>query len=338
MLSNEHKSRCNKSRAPVLIGTYTRLDHLKKTVDALAKNTLASETDLYIASDFAASEKDQSSVDNIRSYIKSISGFKSLNLILRPSNYGSYRNYTEATDFIFKTHDRIIIMEDDIVTGVGFLEFINDGLDLYGVDSNVFCVTGYMWPNIKIDIDSDTVLLPIYNGWGSAFHRENYKKIVSGKHVAQRVVKSFILFLRVNMIIPGIAPLVFEMAKGRLAAWDIDCFLYVVENKKCVLLPKKSLVKNIGFDGTGLRCGVDNAFVEQDINNGSTVTVRRLLPSEISFCRKHTFAAFGGLSSLLKGYVVFYMKSLLSDKLFMRALSFKQRLVMVLRGDSNENS
>jgi hypothetical protein len=337
MLSNEHKKHGQKVRAPVLIGTYTRLDHLKKSIDALAKNTQASETDLYIASDFSASEKDRSSVDDVRSYIKTISGFRSLNLILRPLNYGSYRNYTEATEFIFQTHDRIIIMEDDIVTGVGFLEFINDGLELYGVDSNVFGVTGYMWPNIKIDIDSDTVLLPLYNGWGSAFHRENYKKIVSGRHVAQKVVKSFFLFLRANMVIPGIAPLVFEMARGKLAAWDIDCYLYVIENKKYVLLPKKSLVKNIGFDGTGLRCGVDAAFSEQDINNDRTIAVRRLSPGEIAFCGKHTFSAFGGLSSFLKGYVIFYMKRFLPEYLFLRALSFKQKIMRVLRGVKNEN-
>lgn len=55
---------------PVLIGTYTRLPHLRQTISALQENYLAGQTDIYIASDFPRDPSDAKAVDELRKYVE----------------------------------------------------------------------------------------------------------------------------------------------------------------------------------------------------------------------------------------------------------------------------
>ncbi|EJJ9646310.1 hypothetical protein NKF65_004692, partial [Escherichia coli] len=76
------------SYAPVILFVYARYDHTKKTIEALVDNYHAADTDLIIYSDFWRHEKDKENVEKVRAYIRTISGFKSVNIIERLSNYG----------------------------------------------------------------------------------------------------------------------------------------------------------------------------------------------------------------------------------------------------------
>ena len=155
----------NKVYAPVLICTYTRLDHLKRTIEALSNNACAALTDLFVASDYPYEESHRLLVENVRAYLRTINGFKSVNIILRDRNFGVSANYYDAIERIFDNYDRVILMEDDIVTGRHFLDFINDGLRLHGPNSKVFAVNGYMWPMLQLEPVDDVIYLPLYNAW-----------------------------------------------------------------------------------------------------------------------------------------------------------------------------
>lgn len=317
--------------APVLICTYTRCSHLKKTIESLAKNSCALSTDLYIASDYPYDESHRVLVDEVRIYIKSIDGFKSVNVILRDRNFGANANYYDALDSIFEKHDRVVIMEDDIVTGRYFLQFINDGLNLYGPNGRVLAVAGYIWPKLRINLDSDTLLLPLYSGWGTGYHRENFRKIESGCNVSRRILDDWRLFLKANFLIPGIASPLLDMAEGRLHAWDVDCFLYMLERDLLVLFPKNSLVKNIGFDGTGLHCDIDPSYERQVINEDRPINVREIPPDEFFLCRNLGFVAFGGWRIFLKGLFLYSVKKCLGYSLFFKLVFAKQRILSIFK-------
>ena len=55
-----------KSLAPIILFTYTRLDHLKETVKALKKNELASESKLFVFSDGPKNGKAVNDVNKVR--------------------------------------------------------------------------------------------------------------------------------------------------------------------------------------------------------------------------------------------------------------------------------
>ena len=65
--------------APVGLVVYNRLEHTKRVIEALKKNTLASETDLYIFSDAPSKKEDEKSVAELRDYLKTVKdGFKNV--------------------------------------------------------------------------------------------------------------------------------------------------------------------------------------------------------------------------------------------------------------------
>lgn len=65
--------------APVGLVVYNRIEHTKRVIEALKKNTLASDTDLYIFSDAPSKKEDESAVYELREYLKTINeGFKNV--------------------------------------------------------------------------------------------------------------------------------------------------------------------------------------------------------------------------------------------------------------------
>ena len=56
--------------APILLFTYNRPAHTRRTVEALQRNTLAAESELFIYSDAPKTDDDRTAVDEVRRYLK----------------------------------------------------------------------------------------------------------------------------------------------------------------------------------------------------------------------------------------------------------------------------
>ncbi|MBP1631583.1 MAG: Sugar transferase [Bacteroidetes bacterium] len=132
--------------APICLFVYNRPWHTTQTIESLKKNILASESDLYIFSDGSRNDNASNSVNEVRSYIATITGFKSVNIILRETNLGLAQNIISGVSDVINIHGKIIVLEDDIITHPKFLKFMNDALDLYKNDENVASIHGYVYP------------------------------------------------------------------------------------------------------------------------------------------------------------------------------------------------
>lgn len=290
---------------PILIGTYTRLSHLKQTISALQENYYSEETDLYIASDFPKDPMDSGAVDSLREYVESITGFLSVNKIYREENYGASRNFTEAAKYVLEKHDSIIMLEDDIVTGRGFLKYMNDALGLYRQDDRIFAVSGYLWPTVNSPLRNEVLVLQGYCAWGWGTWREKFFKIQLGQALSQEFFSDIRLFYRMCRINPNLLPMVLASAKGQLKAWDVDVCLNLLKYDKYVVFPGYSLVRNVGFDGTGINCGFDDFYAKQDINLNQFVEVKEVSIDNIKNNSRVLFNASGGWVNLCRvmGYV-----------------------------------
>jgi hypothetical protein len=302
--------------APVLIITYTRYDHLRQTVEALRQNYLADQTVLFIASDYPKSEVDRDAVQKVRGYIKSISGFKYVVPIFREYNYGAIQNSSLAKRQIFEEYDRLIVMEDDIVTGRGFLKFVNDGLEKYKSNDDIYAVCGYLWPMKHIVTSGNQIFLHAFCAWGYGMWRDKEVGVQSGPELSMEFLSSLKLFYRMNRASPHYLPMVASIARGQLVAGDVDRSLTLIKCRKLCLFPPKSLVRNIGFDGSGLHCCFDNHFALQPICHEMIDITPLDLVVESEVNRKALYNHFGGNIAFLKAMSLYCAQEILPPFVF----------------------
>lgn len=259
----------NPTKAPVLITVYNRYEHFKNCINSLQKNDLATDTDLYIAIDAPYRNEDIDLNNKIIEFSRSVDGFKSVNLIVRPENFGSKRNLREAISAVLSEHGRIILSEDDNVFSNTFLEYMNIGLDLYENRSDVFAITGYN-QNFKFPdwYKENTYLRIGFAGWGCGLWKkkwdevewtmDNFNSMFRNKRNMAEIKRSYIRIL----------PQLLKIKRSKVIDGDVFLFLYLLNSNKYMVYPKISRVRNDGNDGSGLHKGISIKLSEQTIYDG----------------------------------------------------------------------
>ena len=138
--------------APVVIFVYNRPEHTKKTIEALAENYLAKETDVFIFSDAAKNEKATANVQLTRKYIESIPDknlFKSVEIIKASKNKGLANSVISGVTEIIGKFGKVIVVEDDLVTSKDFLQYMNGALEYYKNNDRLE-TGGTIWTSLNI--------------------------------------------------------------------------------------------------------------------------------------------------------------------------------------------
>ncbi len=237
--------------APVALFVYNRPQHTFATLSALALNRYADQTDLIIFSDGAKSTLDKPSVELTRKIISDVKGFKSVTVHLTESNMGLATSIINGVSEVLIDHECIIVLEDDLITSVGFLEYMNSALEFYN-ESAIFSISGYS-PNIKIGLDYP--FSTFYNGricsWGWATWRNKWEHI-------DWEVKDFDSFFRSNRLTRGfnscgndLSIMLYKYKIGEIKSWAIRFAYHTFKNGGGAIYPTQSLIKNMGADGSG---------------------------------------------------------------------------------------
>lgn len=253
----------NRTMAPVLIVTYDRIEHLKKTITSLRSNIYAEKTDLFVASDYQRTDLEANKVAAVRNYLRGIDGFKSVTVFERDKNFGVVDNSNSALQFIFEKFDRFIIMNDDLVTAPGFLKFSNEAFERYGSDERVFSITGYCPPiQIPSTYGYDAFFLGRMSAWGCGMTKDRYDSVreISRKEYDEFVADKELSRAFVNGGGEDLLMMLREVVYGSLKAWDVRCMYTQFMKHQYTVYPTQSLVLNIGFDGTGMHCGRTDKF------------------------------------------------------------------------------
>ena len=132
--------------APIALFVYNRPGHTRRTNEALQKNDLALESDIYIFSDAPKNNEATEAVLEVRQYLRQIDGFKTVTIIERETNFGLTRTIIDGVTSVVNQHGRIIVLEDDIVTSRYFLNYINRALDHYFRVQTVWHISGWSYP------------------------------------------------------------------------------------------------------------------------------------------------------------------------------------------------
>jgi hypothetical protein len=132
--------------APIALFAYRRRDHLDATVRSLLGNPEAPRTALTIFCDGAKGEKDAEGVAQVRAYAAGVTGFASVEVVERPRNFGLAASIIVGVTTMLARHERVIVVEDDLLVSPHFLAYMNDGLDRYADDEKVASIHAYIYP------------------------------------------------------------------------------------------------------------------------------------------------------------------------------------------------
>ncbi len=249
--------------APIALFVYKRTDHLKEVINSLKKNDLCSESDLFIYSDGPKNKSDIESVNNVRDYISTISGFKNINIIKNKKNNGLANSIINGVTSILNKYDKVVVLEDDLIVSPHFLEFMNYSLEKYKTNKEVMQISGYMYP-VKISSQYDSFFMPLTTSWGWATWQDSWSsfdKNMKGYELLENNKKLRSKFNLGNTI--DYFNMLEKQKAGLVDSWAIRWYLSVFMNNGLVLYPRKTLVRNIGMDGTGTHG--DNYELEHNI-------------------------------------------------------------------------
>ena len=231
--------------APILLFVYNRLIYTRITVESLKKNEFASESELFIYSDAAKTEKDKKLVAEVRDYIKTINGFRKVIIKESKENKGLALSITSGVSEILNKYDNAIILEDDLELSPFFLKYMNEALSLYEKEEDVISIHGYVYP-VKKKLP-ETFFLRGADCWGWATWKRGWELFEDDAHtlfseITSKNLKDEFDF---NRSYPY-TKMLKNQIKGEIDSWAIKWYASAFVNNKLTLYPGKSLVRNVG--------------------------------------------------------------------------------------------
>lgn len=241
--------------SPIIIFAFNRPVHLKKTIEALKLNLYAKDSNLIICSDGPRSTSDIESINKVRKYIRKIDGFKSVQVIEHDKNQGLARAIIGGVTEALSQHDRIIVLEDDLVVSPFFLEYMNEALKKYEKTDSVISIHGYCFP---IEGLPETFFLKGADCLGWATWSRGWKLFDENPEALYENLKQKKLIKRFNMYgAYDYEGLLRRQINGENSSWAVRWYGSAILNDKLTLNPGRSLVSHIGSDGSGTNYGSD---------------------------------------------------------------------------------
>lgn len=243
-----------KELAPVALFVYNRLSNTRRTVEHLLANSLAQETELYVFSDGGKDHKSWKKVNEIRTYFQNVKqqqegkGFKKITLIERSENLYLERNIIEGIHQIFETHDRIIVLEDDICTSPYYLDYMNTAFKTYYDMPTVMHISGFT--NLDMEQENDIYFTPHMSGWGWGTWRNRWQKYFCHYSSRKEALKGLTPKDLKQIEYDGVFPCLKSLDKQPIP-WDICWEIAIYKQRGLCLTPCRTLVRNIGlYNGT----------------------------------------------------------------------------------------
>ena len=276
--------------APILLIGFNRPRHFKETLIALSKNKLAKESTLYISIDGSRNNDDLKLQKTIFDNIQLADGcFAKINIFRNNTNKGLANNIIDSISNILSSHNKIIVLEDDVVTSRAFIKFMNDALSYYEDKKRIWQINGYS-PINNINKKDSIYFSRLSHCWGWATWRDrweffNKSPVSIVKEFDKEMIYKFNLDGEVNFW-----DQIIQNKLGKIDTWAIFWYARVSINNGLCVCPWFSYVKNIGFDGSGTNCYELNSKTEIDIinNDGNFISNNNLIEDKkaLAFLKK----------------------------------------------------
>lgn len=274
--------------APIVLFVYNRPFHTKKTLESLERNFLSEKSELFVFADGPkenASKEQLEKIQETRKIIREKKWCGKVNIIEKEKNVGLAKSVIAGVSEIIDKYGKIIVLEDDLLLSVNFLKYMNDSLEKYEKEEKVMQVAGYMYP-IDMQIEKDAIFLPFTTSWGWGTWKRVWDNFDENSEGLEKLKNNKKLRYKFNL--NGSYPyykMLKNQAEKNIDSWAIRFYLTVFMLDGLALFPKKTLVNNIGMDGSGVHCKIaikqSNISENFSVNNFDNIAVQAEAKKEV---------------------------------------------------------
>tara|TARA_B100001093_G_scaffold496161_1_gene541470 strand:- start:7729 stop:8559 length:831 start_codon:yes stop_codon:yes gene_type:complete len=230
----------------IVIFAYNRPSHLKRVLVSLQDYGIKK---FFVFLDGPKNKQDKLIQDEITFIVKNLK-FAKVKLIKNKSNFGLAKSIISGVTKILKKFENIIVIEDDCIPFKNFFNFMASQLKTSYFKNECAAICSYMFPEIS-EYNSKKlypILLNYFISWGWATNKKNWEQFLNKKKNKK---------IKFNVNTPYSK---FLKKKNLNSIWTINFIYHNLNFNKKYIYPNYSLVKNIGFDGSGINSKVDNSL------------------------------------------------------------------------------
>jgi hypothetical protein len=236
----------NYNNTAIAVFAYNRPSHLKRVLVSFQDYGIKN---FYVFLDGPKNIKDKLIQDDIIFILKNIK-YAKIKLIKSKTNLGLAKSIMSGVSRILKKFENIIVIEDDCIPFKNFFNFMASQLKTDYFKKNCAAICSYMFPEISESNSKKLYPLSLnyFISWGWATNRGNWKFFLKKK-------KNKKIYFNFNTHYKK-----FLKNKTLNKIWTIDFIYHNLNINKKYIYPNYSLIKNIGFDGSGVNSKIDNSL------------------------------------------------------------------------------
>ena len=266
--------------SPIIIFTYNRKDHTKKTLESLVVNKEFNESSVYIFSDGFKGEKDKEKVIEVRNFLKKFKRkYKNVDITIveRVENLGLEKSVILGVSSVINKFGKAIVLEDDLKVSPYFLQYMNLLLDFFENSKDVGSITGYN-PVKNLNINNNTQVFfsqrTCSYGWGTwervweevDWNAEKYSEFKTNIKQRRKFNKTGLdRAIRLDN----------QMHNGA-QSWSVKFGFDLFVRQKLTVYPVKSYLKNLGWDGSGTHNSKFDILLNNSIDAKENLDIKKL--------------------------------------------------------------
>lgn len=245
-------------RIGIAVFAYNRSRHLQSVLNGLKQNQRVDS--LYIFQDGLKCEAHRCEWERTAEVIRSVDWCEP-RVVKRETNMGLSGSIVAGIDYVLKEAEAVIVLEDDCVPHPDFVEFMRACFEKYHDNRQIYSVSGYAWPSeVSAKGKPDACFCQRICSWGWGTWKDRWREYEQDYTLLRKIKRDGPASERLAFWGNDLEQMLISTLKGQTDSWAVFWALKVIERNGLCLNPYKSLIRNIGMDGTGVHSGTTERF------------------------------------------------------------------------------
>ncbi len=265
--------------APIALFVYSRPHHARRSLQSLLSNPEAAISSITVYCDGPRSETEMELVEATRRAVRELAP-SGTRVVEREHNHGLANSIIAGVTELCAEHGRVIVVEDDLVLSRTALGFLNMALDRFADEERVMHISAYMFP-VRQHLPA-AFFYREATCWGWATWDRAWQRFEPNPAVIQEYVTSRGLVSEFNVRDSMYFwEMLGQQSQRRIDSWAIRWYGSMFMHSGLALHPGQSLVRNEGFDGSGVHC-VNTSEFEVELSEVLPALPDEIVESEVA--------------------------------------------------------